>query len=112
MHKQKKVLRRENGPLKNISWPDLIHNNLQKELDVNMGAEMCKNTTGCVTYLLLWFAEHTHLIKPENVVTDPEGEYVPRAARWNLMSVCEAILKDFDTIDIEVKVGAEFKFCC
>ncbi|MCL7035834.1 hypothetical protein MKW94_000289, partial [Papaver nudicaule] len=84
---------------RNVSWPDLIHNFLEEQLNKHMGDEQVKHTNGCVTYLLIWFAEHTHIVKPVNIRN--KKEYIPRAARWNLTAICDALLKDMDTLEFE-----------
>ncbi|KAI3841298.1 hypothetical protein MKW98_007779 [Papaver atlanticum] len=87
---------------KNISWPDLIHSHLERELNEN--EETVEHTNGCAVYLLPWFAEHTHLVQPEPIVTEPEGMYVPRVARWNHTKICTEFLKDIDLSEYEVNI--------
>ncbi|MCL7026497.1 hypothetical protein MKW94_027365 [Papaver nudicaule] len=86
---------------RNVSWPDLIHNFLEEQLNKCLVDDRIEHTNGCVTYLLIWFAEHTHIVKPVNL--DNVKEYIPRAGRWNLMTICEELLKDLDTLEFEVK---------
>ncbi|XP_026410622.1 uncharacterized protein LOC113305839 [Papaver somniferum] len=52
-----------------------------------------EDITGCVVYLLLLYAEHTHLVKP---VTLPDDRYLPRAARWNIKEISVEFLKDME----------------
>ncbi|MCL7035906.1 hypothetical protein MKW94_001696 [Papaver nudicaule] len=87
---------------RNVSWPDLIHNFLEEQLNRCLVGERIEHTNGCVTYLLIWFAEHTHIVEP--VKLNNVNEYIPRAGKWNLMAICEALLKDLDTLEFEVKI--------
>ncbi|XP_026452725.1 uncharacterized protein LOC113353292 [Papaver somniferum] len=76
---------------KNVSWPDLIHSFLEKKINQNYNTP--EDITGCVVYLLLLYAEHTHLVKP---VTLPDDRYLPRAARWNIKEISVEFLKDME----------------
>ncbi|XP_026377787.1 uncharacterized protein LOC113272096 [Papaver somniferum] len=70
---------------------DLIHSFLEKKINQNYNTP--EDITGCVVYLLLLYAEHTHLVKP---VTLPDDRYLPRAARWNIKEISVEFLKDME----------------
>ncbi|KAI3953602.1 hypothetical protein MKW92_024101 [Papaver armeniacum] len=76
---------------KNVSWLDLIHSFLEKKINQNYNTP--EDITGCVVYLLLLYAEHTHLVKP---LTLPNDRYLPRAARWNIKEISVEFLKDME----------------
>ncbi|KAI3926672.1 hypothetical protein MKW98_014319 [Papaver atlanticum] len=44
----------------------------------------------------IWFAEHSKIVVPKAL---PEDKFVPRAGRWNLKHICNALLKDMDASD-------------
>ncbi|KAI3887068.1 hypothetical protein MKW92_002746 [Papaver armeniacum] len=76
---------------KNVSWPDLIHSFLENKINQNYNTP--EDITGCVVYLLLLYAEHTHLVQP---LALPDDRYLPRAARWNIKEISAEFLKDME----------------
>ncbi|KAI3837555.1 hypothetical protein MKW98_011474 [Papaver atlanticum] len=76
----------------NVSRTDLIHSFLDKKINQNYNTP--EDITSYVVYLLLLYAEHTHLVKPLKL---PDDRYLPRAARWNIKEISVKFLKDMET---------------
>ncbi|KAI3863870.1 hypothetical protein MKW98_031462 [Papaver atlanticum] len=75
---------------KNVSWTDLIHSFLEKE--INKIYNTPEDIIGCVVYLLLLYAEHTNFVRPLEL---PDERYLPRAARWNIKEIFVEFMKEW-----------------
>ncbi|KAI3894058.1 hypothetical protein MKW92_026076 [Papaver armeniacum] len=72
-----------------VSWPDLIHSYLMEAL--KKAEKPYMSASGCIVYILFWFAEITHFISKNE---GEQGKSKPRFLRWNTMVLTEKIVKE------------------